>query len=91
MKVDNKVIKVFDLKKDGLYYIYKYEVKDGDYNLIEVDGDCICVKEVNCVDLVDVWWGWIFKFGEILIVCLFYNLFIIVEVFDGSEDGSLIY
>lgn len=54
MKVDNKVIKVFDLKKDGLYYIYKYEVKDGDYNLIEVDGDCICVKEVNCVDLVDV-------------------------------------
>ena len=54
LKVDNKVIKVFDLKKDGPHYTYKYEAKDGDYNLIEVDGDRIRVKEANCADLVDV-------------------------------------
>lgn len=54
LKVDNKVIKAFDLKKDGPHYTYKYEANDGDYNLIEVDGDRIRVKEANCADLVDV-------------------------------------
>lgn len=91
LKVDNKVIKVFDLKKDGPHYTYKYEAKDGDYNLIEVDGDRIRVKEANCADLVDVRRGWISKPGETPIACLPHNLFITVEASDGSEDGSLIY
>ena len=91
LKVDNKVIKVFDLQKDGPHYTYKYEAKDGDYNLIEVDGDRIRVKEANCADLVDVRRGWISKPGETPIACLPHNLFITVEASDGSEDGSLIY
>ena len=82
LKVDNKVIKVFDLKKDGPHYTY---------NLIEVDGDRIRVKEANCADLVDVRRGWISKPGETPIACLPHNLFITVEASDGSEDGSLIY
>lgn len=79
------------LKKDGPHYTYKYEAKDGDYNLIEVDGDRIRVKEANCADLVDVRRGWISKPGETPIACLPHNLFITVEASDGSEDGSLIY
>jgi hypothetical protein len=91
LKVDNKVIKVFELKKGGSKYTYKYEDKDGDYNLIEVDGDRIRISEANCGDLACVRRGWISKPGETPIACLPHNLFITVQSSDGSEDGSLIY
>jgi hypothetical protein len=91
LKVDNKVIKVFELKKGGAKYTYKYEDNDGDYNLIEVDGDRIRISEANCGDLACVRRGWISKPGETPIACLPHNLFITVQSSDGSEDGSLIY
>lgn len=91
LKVNNKVIKVFDLKEDGPSYTYKYEDEDGDYNIIEVDGDRIRISEANCGDLACVRRGWISKPGETPIACLPHNLFITVQASDGSEDGSLIY
>lgn len=91
LKVDSKVVKVFELKKDGPTYTYKYEDPDGDYNLIKVEGDRICIIEANCGDLACVRRGWISKPGETPIACLPHNLFITVEASDGSEDGSLIY
>jgi len=91
LKVNNKVIKVFDLKKDGPTYTYKYIDPDGDYNLIEVDGDRLRIAEANCGDLACVRRGWISKPGETPIACLPHNLFITVQASDGSEDGSLIY
>jgi hypothetical protein len=91
LKVDGEVIKIFDLKEDGPTYTYKYEDKDGDYNIIEVSGDRIRMLEANCGDQVCVQRGWISKPGETPIACLPHNLFITVEASDGSVDGSLIY
>ncbi|WP_404591620.1 NusG domain II-containing protein [Enterococcus sp. UD-01] len=91
LKVDGEVIKIFDLKEDGPTYTYKYEDKDGDYNIIEVSGERIRMLESNCGDQVCVQRGWISKPGETPIACLPHNLFITVEASDGSEDGSLIY
>lgn len=91
LKVDSKIVKIFELKKDGPTYTYKYEDSDGDYNLIKVEGDRIRIIEANCGDLACVRRGWISKPGETPIACLPHNLFITVEASDGSEDGSLIY
>lgn len=91
LKVDGEVIKIFDLKEDGPTYTYRYEDKDGDYNIIEVSGERIRMLESNCGDQVCVQRGWISKPGETPIACLPHNLFITVEASDGSEDGSLIY
>jgi hypothetical protein len=91
LKVDGEIIKIFDLKEDGPTYTYKYEDKDGDYNIIEVSGERIRMLESNCGDQVCVQRGWISKPGETPIACLPHNLFITVEASDGSEDGSLIY
>lgn len=91
LKVDSKVVKIFELKKEGPTYTYKYEDSDGDYNLIKVEGDRIRIIEANCGDLACVRRGWISRPGETPIACLPHNLFITVEASDGSEDGSLIY
>lgn len=91
LKVDGKVIKTFDLKEGTPSYTYRYEDPDGDYNLIEVDGDRIRIIEANCGDLACVRRGWLSKPGEIPIACLPHNLYITVEASDGNEDGSLIY
>mgnify|MGYP005982909307 CR=1 FL=1 len=91
LKVDGKVVKTFDLTEGTPAYTYKYEDADGDYNLIEVDGSRIRIKEANCGDLACVRRGWISKSGETPIACLPHNLYITVEASDGSEDGSLIY
>ncbi|MGC6770365.1 NusG domain II-containing protein [Enterococcus sp. LJL51] len=91
LKVDGKTIKTFDLKEGTPVYTYKYEDSDGDYNLIEVDGNRIRITEANCGDLACVRRGWISRPGETPIACLPHNLFITVEASDGSEDGSLIY
>lgn len=91
LKVDGKIVKPFDLKEGTPSYTYKYEDPDGDYNLIEVDGSRIRIKEANCGDLACVRRGWISKPGEAPIACLPHSLFITVEASDGNEDGSLIY
>lgn len=91
LKVDGKVVKVFDLKEDGPTYTYKYEDDDGDYNIIEVSGARIRMLESNCGDQVCVQRGWISKAGQTPIACLPHNLFITVVASDGSEDGSVIY
>lgn len=91
LKVDGEIIKVFDLKEGGPNYTYNYEDPDGDYNLIEVDGDRIRISKTNCGDLLCVRRGWISKAGESPIVCLPHKLSISIQSSDGSEDGSLIY
>lgn len=91
LKVDGETIKVFDLEEGGKNYTYRYEDPDGDYNLIEVDGDRIRITKTNCGDLLCVRRGWISKAGESPIVCLPHKLSISIQASDGSEDGSLIY
>lgn len=90
LKVDGQVIKTFDLDKQEPAYTYRYEASDGDYNLIEVDGDQVRIKEANCGDQVCVRRGWVSKAGE-TIVCLPHKLVVEINASDGSESGSVIY
>ena len=90
LSVDGKEIKTFDLSDNSQAYTYRYEDKDGDYNLIEVKGNRILIKEADCGDQICVRRGWIEQSGE-TIVCLPHKLLIEVKSSDGGEPGSVIY
>lgn len=90
LKVDGKEIKTFDLEKNAKSYTYKYSAPDGDYNLIEVDGNRIHIREANCRDQLCVRQGWISSAGQ-TIVCLPHKLVIEVQASDGSEESGMIY
>ncbi|MDT2826925.1 MAG: NusG domain II-containing protein [Enterococcus viikkiensis] len=90
LSVDGKEIKSFDLNDDKQSYTYRYTDPDGDYNLIEIKGSKIRIKEANCGDQICVRRGWIDQSGE-TIVCLPHKLLIEVKASDGGETGSVIY
>ncbi|GAA2902872.1 NusG domain II-containing protein [Enterococcus pseudoavium] len=91
LSVDGHEIKTFDLSdKTKAAYTYKYQEADGHYNLIEVKGDRIRIKEANCGDQICVRRGWIDQSGE-TIVCLPHKLLIEIKSSDGGEPGSVIY
>lgn len=90
LKVDGKEIKTFNLTEGKKKYTYKYTAKNGDYNLIEVDGSRIHVAKADCKDQLCVRQGWIEKAGQ-TIVCLPHKLVIEVQASDGSEDSGMIY
>ncbi len=87
LTVDGKKIKTFDLEKNNTY---RYEDKDGEFNLIELKDGKIRIKDADCGDLVCVRRGWIEKSGE-TIVCLPHKLLIEIKASDGSEEGNVIY
>lgn len=90
LSVDGQEIKSFELSDQSQSYTYRYEDKDGDYNLIEVKGDRIRIKEADCGDQICVRRGWIDQSGE-TIVCLPHKLVIEIKSSDGGEPGSVIY
>lgn len=90
LSVDGKKIKTFDLTDSSQAYTYRYEDADGDYNLIEVKGERIRIKEADCGDQICVRRGWIDQSGE-TIVCLPHKLLIEIKSSDGGEPGSVIY
>lgn len=90
LKADGTQIKTFDLADGGEKYTYKYTDDDGDYNLIEVDGDRIRMLKADCKDQLCVRQGWISKSGQ-TIVCLPHKLVIEIKASDGSEEGGMIY
>lgn len=90
LSVDGKKLKTFDLSDKSQAYTYRYEDKDGDYNLIEVKGNRIRIKEADCGDQICVRRGWIDQSGE-TIVCLPHKLVIEIKSSDGGGPGSVIY
>lgn len=93
LRIDGKELRHFDLIKGQKSYTYKYTDKDGDYNLIEVSGDQIRIKDANCDDQICVRRGWASKDGE-TIVCLPHKLVIEIHADkekDGGETDDLIY
>lgn len=90
LSVDGKEIKSFDLNDEKQSYTYRYTDPDGDYNLIEIKGTKIRIKDANCGDQICVRRGWIDQSGE-TIVCLPHKLLIEVKASDGGETGSVIY
>ncbi|OJG83646.1 hypothetical protein RV14_GL000880 [Enterococcus ratti] len=90
LRVDGTQIKVFPLTSGNKRYTYTYKDIHGDYNLIEIDGDKIRIKEADCGDQICVRRSWAFKNGE-TIVCLPHKLVIEIRSIDGSDEDSLIY
>ncbi|HLQ40804.1 MAG TPA: NusG domain II-containing protein [Tetragenococcus sp.] len=93
LRIDGEEIRRFDLVEGQKGYTYKYTDKDGEYNLIEIKGDQIRIKEANCGDQICVRRGWAKKNGE-TIVCLPHKLVLEVndaKTDDGGETDDLIY
>lgn len=90
LRVDGTEIKTFPLSVGSETYTYTYKDPHGDYNLIEIAGDKIRIKEADCDDQICVRRGWASKNGE-TIVCLPHKLVIEVRSTDGSDEDSLIY
>lgn len=85
VRVNGKVIKTFDLKKNQTW---TYRAADGDYNKIQVKNREIAVVAANCKDQIDVKRGFISKVGE-TIVCLPHQL--VIEVMSGQTNQQVDY
>ncbi|KAB7584148.1 NusG domain II-containing protein [Enterococcus faecium] len=90
LRVDGTEIKTFPLMAGEESNTYTYKDEHGDYNLIEIDGDRVRIKEADCDDQICVRRGWATKNGE-TIVCLPHKLVIEVRSTDGGDEDSLIY
>lgn len=90
ISVDGKVIKKITLTGHKGTDTYRYEDKDGDYNLLEIDGESIQMVDANCGDQVCIRsFGPTSKSGE-TILCLPHKLIVEVRSTDGTTDGGMI-
>lgn len=75
ISIDGEVVDEFILSEDTPHSLETYYPKEGQYNIIEVDGTRIRVKEDNSPDQVAVKTGWITRPGQTSI-CLPHKLMI---------------
>ena len=87
LRVDGEEIRTFDLYEGQESYTFLYEDPHGDYNLIEVEGERVRIKEADCGDQICVRRGWASKHGE-TIVCLPHRVVIEIQAIDGSDSGD---
>lgn len=87
VKIRGEVIDEFVLEEGGENFTKAYYPNDGQYNIIEVDGDQIRIKEDNSPDQIGVNTGWISLPGQVAI-CLPHGL--IVEVAGNVTSDELI-
>ncbi len=85
IEVDGEVIKTFDLPQNELVQ-YKVQIDEDDYNLVEIVGNRVRLKEATCPDQVCVKEGWISKAGEALI-CLPHKLVVKISGELVEDDG----
>lgn len=84
VKINGQVADEFPLKKGGKHQEKTYYPQKGHYNIIEIDGERIRVKEDNSPDQIAVKTGWISQPGQVS-VCLPHKLIIEIQ---GSSDES---
>ena len=91
VRINGEVVDQFELSKDTPRQEITYYPNEGQYNIIEVDGERIRDKEDNSPDQIAVMTGWISQPGE-LSVCLPHNLLIEIKAVggDNSEEEELI-
>lgn len=83
LRVNNKLIKEFDLSKDQVFnYFNKL---DGDQNKITVHNGQIAIVDANCTDQICVRKGFISKTGQ-TIVCLPHRL--VIEIMPTNEKQT---
>ncbi|HEM6242866.1 TPA: NusG domain II-containing protein [Streptococcus suis] len=84
VRINGEVVDQFELSKDTPHQEKTYYPNEGQYNIIEVDGERIRVKEDNSPDQIAVMTSWISQPGQ-LSVCLPHNLLIEIKSV-GEED-----
>ncbi|MHC3756588.1 NusG domain II-containing protein [Streptococcus suis] len=84
VRINGEVVDQFELSKDTPHQEKTYYPNEGQYNIIEVDGERIRVKEDNSPDQIAVMTSWISQPGQ-LSVCLPHNLLIEIKS-AGRED-----
>ncbi|HEL1585915.1 TPA: NusG domain II-containing protein [Streptococcus suis] len=85
VRINGQVVDQFELSKDTPHQEVTYYPNDGQYNIIEVDGERIRVKEDNSPDQIAVRTSWISQPGE-LSVCLPHNLMIEIQSQSPNEE-----
>ncbi|HFI0356962.1 TPA: NusG domain II-containing protein [Streptococcus suis] len=85
--INGEVVDQFELSKDTPHQEKTYYPNEGQYNIIEVDGERIRVKEDNSPDQIAVMTSWISQPGE-LSVCLPHNLLIEIKSVGGESTDE---
>ena len=85
VRINGEVVDQFELSKDTPHQEITYYPNEGQYNIIEVDGERIRDKEDNSPDQIAVMTGWISQPGE-LSVCLPHNLTIEIKAVGGDNS-----
>ncbi|HEL9642493.1 TPA: NusG domain II-containing protein [Streptococcus suis] len=87
VRINGEVVDQFELSKDTPHQEKTYYPNDGQYNIIEVDGERIRVKEDNSPDQIAVMTSWISQPGQ-LSVCLPHNLLIEIKSVGGENTDE---
>ena len=87
--IDGKEVDRFTLSKDTPHQEKTYHPTDKQYNIIEVDGTRIRVREDNSPDQVAVKTGWIEKPGQ-MSICLPHKLMIEIKGVVKEDDEMII-
>ncbi|HEM4207594.1 TPA: NusG domain II-containing protein [Streptococcus suis] len=85
--INGEVVDQFELSKDTPHQEKTYYPNEGQYNIIEVDGERIRVKEDNSPDQIAVMTSWISQPGQ-LSVCLPHNLLIEIKSVGGESTDE---
>ncbi|AGG65078.1 hypothetical protein NJAUSS_1617 [Streptococcus suis SC070731] len=87
VRINGEVVDQFELSKDTPRQEKTYYPNEGQYNIIEVDGERIRVKEDNSPDQIAVMTSWISQPGQ-LSVCLPHNLLIEIKSVGGENTDE---
>lgn len=89
VSIDGEVVDTFILDEDTPHQEITYYPNEGQYNIVEIDGPKIRVKEDNSPDQVAVRTGWIDRPGQTSI-CLPFRLIIEIRSSEGFDDSIII-
>ncbi|MGV3241157.1 NusG domain II-containing protein [Streptococcus suis] len=87
VRINGEVVDQFELSKETPHQEKTYYPNEGQYNIIEVDGERIRVKEDNSPDQIAVMTSWISQPGQ-LSVCLPHNLLIEIKSVGGESTDE---
>ncbi|MGT2711831.1 NusG domain II-containing protein [Streptococcus oriscaviae] len=85
VKINGEVVDQFELSETTPHQEITYYPNPGQYNIVEIDGNRIRVKEDNSPDQIAVQTSWISQPGQ-LSVCLPHNLLIEIQAPDQEEE-----
>lgn len=89
ISIDGEEVERFVLSEDTPHQLVTYYPAEGQYNIIEVQGTAIRVKQDNSPDQIAVRTGWISRPGQTSI-CLPHRLIIRIESSSPSEQEEII-